>query len=58
MGAAWFVRALRALTYRVGMARPRTHKPDIATSPDLEMQVDLIGESGRGNEGAACWGLD
>ena len=33
-------------------------EPDIATNPDLEMQVDLIGESGRGNEGAACWGLD
>ena len=33
-------------------------EPDIATNPDLEMQVGMIGESGRGKEAGACWGLD
>ena len=36
----------------------RRTKPDIATNPDLEMQVGMIGESGTGKEGGACWGLD
>ena len=32
-------------------------KPDIATNPDLEMQVGMIGESGRGKEEGPVGGL-